>query len=277
MAFPLTKSAMEALGKRLVKFSPPASDDIKSLQGLLFAYDEALAIAVDLVRDNLGHEPTSRIKTTGTILDKLRRHGGSSLKGMQDLAGMRIVKDCDRTEQDGLAEGLVCLFAKYGNTRPRLVDRRTNPSYGYRALHIIVYISGAPVEIQLRTQLQHEWADLFEKLADRVGRGIRYGEPPEHWRDQAVSLNIKFVGENSSEWGIEDSSKEMLREKLYRSSYRHREAIVDLAHALSNVIDAYETAASGLSPDELAELNIAFATIRSEIQDLGTVPLPENS
>src|SRR5207245_8000380 len=110
MALPLTKSAMEALGKRLVKYSPPASDDIKLLQNLLLAYDEALAIAVDLVRDRLGHEPTSRIKTTSTILDKLRRHGGSILKGMQDLAGMRIVCDCDRREPDRLAEDLMCLF-----------------------------------------------------------------------------------------------------------------------------------------------------------------------
>ncbi len=181
---------MEALGKRLVKYSPPASDDIELLQKLLLAYDEALATAVDLVRDHLGYEPTSRIKTTSTILDKLRRHGGSILKGMQDLAGMRIVSDCDRQEQDRLAEDLMRLFAEYGSPLPRLVDRRECPSHGYRAVHVIIYINGASVEIQLRTKLQHEWADLFEKLADRVGRGIRYGESPEHWPDQVAMLNI---------------------------------------------------------------------------------------
>ncbi|MGH3770659.1 MAG: RelA/SpoT domain-containing protein [Pseudonocardiaceae bacterium] len=227
----------------------------------------------------LGHEPTSRIKTTGTILDKVRRHGGSSLKGMQDLAGMRIVRDCDRTEQDGLTEDLMLLFAKYGNPLPKLVDRRTRPSYGYRALHIIVYIDGAPVEIQLRTQLQHEWADLFEKLADRVGRGIRYGEPPEHWRDQLVSLNIKVGGENPSEGKPEDSSGDI--EKVYWMSYRLRESIVRYAHVLSDLIDAYETAESRLSPGELTELNITitdtFAEIRSQIQELWPGPLPENS
>ncbi len=109
---------------------------------------------------------------------------------------MRIVSDCDRQEQDRLAEGLMHLFTKYGNPPPKLVDRRRHPSHGYRAVHIIVYINGAPVEIQLRTKLQHEWADLFEKLADRVGRGIRYGEPPEHWRDKVVTPDVESVGTN---------------------------------------------------------------------------------
>lgn len=180
MVLPLTKSAMEALGKRLVKRSSPASDDLKSLQELLLSFDEPLAIAVDLVRDRLGYEPTSRIKTTGTILDKLHRQGGSILKAMQDLAGMRIVSDCNRHEQDRIASKLMQLFAEFGPPLPKLVDRRTHPSHGYRAVHVIVYVDGAPVEIQVRTKLQHEWADLFEKLADKVGRGIRYGEPPEH-------------------------------------------------------------------------------------------------
>jgi hypothetical protein len=40
-----------------------------------------------------------------------------------------------------------------------------------------VFPDGFPVEIQVRTRLQHEWAELFEKLADQLGRGIRYGEP----------------------------------------------------------------------------------------------------
>lgn len=135
------------------------------------------------------------------------------------------------------------------------------------------------MEIQLRTKLQHEWANLFEKLADRVGRGIRYGEPPERWRDQLVSLNITVAGENSSEGRPEDSSGDI--EKAYWTSYRLRELTVRLAHALSGVIDLYETAASGLPPGELTELNTTitdtFAEIRSLIQDLGTGRLPENS
>jgi len=53
--------------------------------------------------------------------------------------------------------------------------------HGYRAVHVVVFPEALSVEIQVRTARQHEWAELFEKLADLVGRGIRYGEPPQLW------------------------------------------------------------------------------------------------
>ncbi|MCA1704178.1 MAG: hypothetical protein LC808_13300 [Actinobacteria bacterium] len=279
MALPMTRSAMEALGKRLVKFSPPKSDDIELLQELLLSFDGALTIAVDLVRDHLAHEPTSRIKTTGTILDKLHRHGGSILKDMQDLAGMRIVHDCDRREQDRLAGDLVDLFKQHGNPPPKLVDRRKYPSYGYRAVHIIVYVDSTPVEIQLRTKLQHEWADLFEKLADRVGRGIRYGEPPEHWRDRIVIPNIHNAQQSSERERLEKQVE--LLEKLYISSYRARESTVAFAHSLADVIDVYEREVLNPSPEQLSELDVSitdgFAKMRFYIDEMGAPPPPTSS
>ena len=47
------------------------------------------------------------------------------------------------------------------------------PSCGVEVEH-----DGIAVEIQVRTTLQHVWAELFERLADLVGRQIRYGQPP---------------------------------------------------------------------------------------------------
>lgn len=51
---------------------------------------------------------------------------------------------------------------------------------GYRAVHLVVSIEAIPVEIQIRTELQNSWAQIVERLADRWGRGIRYGEDPEN-------------------------------------------------------------------------------------------------
>jgi ppGpp synthetase/RelA/SpoT-type nucleotidyltranferase len=34
-----------------------------------------------------------------------------------------------------------------------VIDRRINPSHGYRAVHIIAKVSGMPIEIQVRTSL----------------------------------------------------------------------------------------------------------------------------
>jgi ppGpp synthetase/RelA/SpoT-type nucleotidyltranferase len=56
-----------------------------------------------------------------------------------------------------------------------IVDRRQNPSHGYRAVHVIVKLEGKAVEVQVRTILQHGWAELSEKLSDLKGPSIKYG------------------------------------------------------------------------------------------------------
>lgn len=155
----------------------PADADITDLHQLLEAYDDVLTTTLTRVRDAIDVAPTSRVKNTGTILEKLHRHGGSWLKSIYDLAGMRIVMDGDRTAQDVLVGELVELFAD-APREPKVIDRRENPSHGYRAVHVIVFPEDMAVEIQVRTRWQHEWADMFEKLADRVGRDIRYGQVP---------------------------------------------------------------------------------------------------
>lgn len=173
----LSKSQIGRLGERLVAEGGPADENLDLLHQLLLARSGQLDRAEVRVREGLGVVPTSRVKNTETILEKLRRSGGASLKSVQDLAGMRIVGDFDRHGQDQLVERIVALFGD-GDREPRKVDRRAKPMYGYRAVHVIVFPEGEPIEIQVRTGWQHEWAEFFEKLADHVGRGIRYGESP---------------------------------------------------------------------------------------------------
>jgi ppGpp synthetase/RelA/SpoT-type nucleotidyltranferase len=55
-----------------------------------------------------------------------------------------------------------------------IVDRRKRPSHGYRAVHVIASVDRRFVEIQIRTSMQDLWAQTMERLADKVGRGIRY-------------------------------------------------------------------------------------------------------
>jgi ppGpp synthetase/RelA/SpoT-type nucleotidyltranferase len=211
MALALSKSQIERLGVRLIAQAEPTDADIDLLHQLLGDYEALLDRAVALVRDAADVSPTSRVKNTGTILENLHRHGGSWLKSMQDIAGMRIVDAGGRADQDRLVARLVAAF-DLEPRRPKVVDRRADPTHGYRAVHVIVFPDGVPVEIQVRTQLQHEWADMFEKLADRAGREIRYGDPPQHWRTEAQREAYPAV--------LLD---------LYRSAYRLRETTVALA------------------------------------------------
>lgn len=107
---------------------------------------------------------------------------------------------------------------------PKVVDRRANPVNGYRAVHVVVFPEGVPIEIQIRTELQHEWAKLFERLADLVGRDIRYGEPPAQWlsAEERDALDA-------------DTSE------LYELVYMTRAAVVTSALALADNIAGVET------------------------------------
>jgi len=126
---------------------------------------------VAILRARLGAAPSSRLKTTGTLIDKLR--GKTALSRMQDIAGCRIVQPMSLREQDDLVQRIVREFPG-----SRVIDRRENPSHGYRAVHVVVKRVGFNVEIQVRTELQNLWAQLMERLADVWGRQIRYGGEP---------------------------------------------------------------------------------------------------
>lgn len=90
---------------------------------------------------------------------------------MQDITGCRL-NVVDIREQDGALERLLGVFPG-----ARVVDRRHDPHLGYRAIHLIPVLDGRQVEIQIRTLWQDLWANLSESMADKVGSGLKYGEP----------------------------------------------------------------------------------------------------
>lgn len=172
----LTGGAIDRLGDRLRAAQVVvAEDDLETLQSLRREFDETLAVARERVVSAVSDaKPTTRIKTVQTLVDKLRRESSMKLSRVQDIAGMRIVRDMSLAEQDQLVESLIPLFED-----ARVVDRRVKPSFGYRAVHLIVRCDGRLVEIQVRTGLQDRWAQIVERMADHWGRTIRYGDAPE--------------------------------------------------------------------------------------------------
>lgn len=170
----MSRSALDRLGKRLAAEGEIADADYDLLLEVLTAYQQALQEAQERLH-RLGYSPTSRTKTTGVLVDKLRREH-SSLKSVQDIAGTRIIC-ADRDEQNDIVQSVVTCFAD-GGREPKVKDRRDEPSHGYRAVHVVVTVQDLPVEIQIRTERQDTWAQIVESLGDRWGRQIRYGEGP---------------------------------------------------------------------------------------------------
>lgn len=168
----LTSAQIDRLGERLRRGDPPNQVDLETLQRLRLDYDPPMAEVERLLRETLGLQPTSRLKTTGTIIDKLKREK-TRLSKMQDIAGLRIVLSKSLPTQDQIADEIQKLIRN-----SRIVDRRARPSHGYRAVHVTTSVADCPVEIQIRTPLQDQWAQVMEKIADTWGREIRYGGGP---------------------------------------------------------------------------------------------------
>jgi hypothetical protein len=160
------------LGKRLRDAEEVDPDDLAMLGEVLLEYDNALSL-VSSTLTSIGLEATTRLKTSGTIVEKLKRQPTIDLRHIHDLAGARIVQRMTLNEQDEVASSIVAAFSG-----SQLLDRRKTPSFGYRAVHVIALIDGCHVEIQLRTHYQDTWAQTMEFFGDRWGRDIRYGGEP---------------------------------------------------------------------------------------------------
>jgi ppGpp synthetase/RelA/SpoT-type nucleotidyltranferase len=155
------------------------ADARSRMAGALNLFELSLPIAQARMKRLDSAEVVGRVKTLSTLADKLERTPEEKLPSVHDVAGIRVVADMSTMEQTILAATLQKTFDSHiAVSRPsRLVDRREHPSHGYRAVHIIIWPAGRPVEIQIRTRLQHAWAELMEVLGDRWGREIRYGQP----------------------------------------------------------------------------------------------------
>jgi ppGpp synthetase/RelA/SpoT-type nucleotidyltranferase len=176
--------ATHALGTRLRAPTAISGADIELLQGVLEdAFDALLPVRAELRERMPDIEFTDRVKTVGTLLDKLRRPPFMGLERIREIAGLRIVADMTRVEQDVLAARVKDVLGG------RIIDRRSEPRWGYRAVHLEVRRNGMYIEVQVRTVLQDLWAQVVEKLGDTWGRQIRYGgDPPDP--DQAVGPNL---------------------------------------------------------------------------------------
>jgi ppGpp synthetase/RelA/SpoT-type nucleotidyltranferase len=195
----VNRSELDRLGVRLREGL--TADDLTLLDTYRRGFRHAYEVVVGRVRSELDIETSGRpAKSTPAIVDKLRR-GRMRLTQMQDIAGCRVVVP-DIPAQGRLVSKLEQMFDAV------VVDRRVRPSHGYRAVHVIVRQSGLPIEVQVRTDLQHVWAELSEKLADAYGHELKYGRGSPEVRvmlDDFSALIADF--EQHLDMGVESGSR----------------------------------------------------------------------
>jgi putative GTP pyrophosphokinase len=177
----LSKTQIDRLGDRL-KEGPHTDHDLQLLDEYRLSFGDAYSFVFQKISE-LGLSPSGRsAKSRKSIVEKLGRES-IRLTQMQDIAGCRVVVK-NLLDQDKVVASLGTAFAGTSIT-----DRRAKPSYGYRAVHIIVTVFGKPVEIQVRTLFQHNWAEISEKMSDIKGHALKYGVGPPLWRNILTGLS----------------------------------------------------------------------------------------
>lgn len=237
-----SKTQIDRMGERL-KAGPSSQTDLVLLDGYRRSFSEAYEVVIVSIRDRLSLEATGRpAKSTSSVIEKLRRET-IRLSQIQDIAGCRVIT-ANIPKQDEVVDAIQGLFP--GATQ---LDRRSAPSHGYRAVHVVAKVSGKLVEVQVRTAMQHLWAELSEKLSDVVDPALKYGGGPEEFRSALDVISKAIEGHESIEKRIaaidaketetlDDADRATLREiretavsQKARLTDRLSEAILKISHA----------------------------------------------
>jgi putative GTP pyrophosphokinase len=164
----LTNNQIDKIGAKL-RAGVIDAECLRNLEAFRGLYVESYRYVEAVLADTMGLKVSGRpSKSTVAIIEKLKRET-IRLNQIQDIAGCRVVVP-NLAIQDHLVENMRVLLSEV-----EIDDKRLKPTNGYRAVHVIAIKNGRPVEIQVRTALQHVWADLSEKVADEFGQSIKYG------------------------------------------------------------------------------------------------------
>jgi GTP pyrophosphokinase len=211
----LSTSQINRLGERLHSGKPASDEDLALLSEFQSefgdVFEETMSIVRQLAVETFGRKVpvTGRIKQLRSIVGKLLRQS-TRLAQLQDIVGCRIVLP-DRASQDRLIERIP------SGGEWRIYDFREEPHHGYWAIHAIRKVGRYRVEVQIRTEVQHHWAELSEAL-DRQIPGFKYG-----------ARQIEEIDR------VGDAIRLAEAEGLDEEEERRRELVTQLRHATEQV------------------------------------------
>jgi ppGpp synthetase/RelA/SpoT-type nucleotidyltranferase len=239
----LSNTQVDRLGDRLREGSLTESD-LRILVDYRRSFGEAYETVVRTLRERLKLEPTGRpAKSVSSLIDKLRRES-IRLSQVQDITGCRIVV-ADIAEQERVVAALLVVWPGAS-----VIDRRADPSHGYRAVHVIAKTSGKLVEIQIRTLLQHLWAEFSEKLSDVVDPNIKYGggdDETQRLLGVASELLARIEGAEQTIAGLQEQhvSGPHLQE-LQEETVRRKEELAQILSVMISEVGTWRGASNDI-------------------------------
>ena len=202
-----------------------------------------------------------RVKTEGSLAGKLELKGSkyASLQDITDIVGVRVITFYI-DDVDKVASAVDRLFEiDWENS----VDKRKAheiDSFGYMSLHYICRTEGFPYrfEIQMRTVLQHAWANMNHDTGYKSGVEV----PKEYLRNLSrLAGLLELVDEQFSQ----------IRSDL--TDYRRRVQALVASGNLDEVQLDGDTFRSYLQLKPFDKLNKRIAAVnQAEIQDVSLMP-----
>ena len=195
-----SNKSIQKLGKR-IRDGLASDDDFSILEDFRRSRDPDLmeaaqTLSTNLATANMDHVIAGRSKRTKSIVRKLSRpeNIGMDLSRMADLVGLRIIVR-NRPDQDMVVDLLDKLFPD-----SKIIDDRDGGE-NYHRLHVIYAAPSGPLEIQVRTLLQHLWANESETFGENVKGGATTGEIKEYLEELSTlvrdieqgNLNLRGV------------------------------------------------------------------------------------
>ena len=203
----------------------------------------------------------SRVKTASSLRGKLALKGAkyTSLKDITDIVGVRVITFYT-DDVDKVASAVERIFTvDWENS----VDKRKLlqiDSFGYQSLHYICSLEGFPYrfEIQLRTLLQHAWANLNHDTGYKSGVEI----PREYKRNLSRLAGM-----------LELADEQFSRIRSDISDYRRRVQALVASGNLDEVALDGDSYRSFLNLNPFDKLNRRIASVnQAEIQEVSLLP-----
>lgn len=225
MANEVSKTQLDRFGDRLRK-GEISEADLRLLDQYRRSFSDVYETVVRRIRQELALEPTGRpAQSTPSIVEKLRRES-IRLTQIQDIAGCRVIVAgivAGIVDQDKTVQALTNLFEQ-----TTIVDRRQQPSHGYRAVHVVVNSNGKMIEIQVRTSLQHLWAELSEKFSDVFDPAMKYGGGDKTYTEILTEWSLFVESHELSEAELAELQKRLQSTSQESVSNARKQRITEL-------------------------------------------------
>lgn len=127
-----------------------------------------------LNQSDINYYIAQRLKRKPQILRKLKRFS-VRLTQLQDIGGARIIVENNKAVDSTVNFLQEKLREEHQSLKIRKTDYRVKgrEDSGYRAVHLIIEMDNCKIELQIRSKIQHYWAELIERTSVIYGYYIK--------------------------------------------------------------------------------------------------------